>query len=166
MLQHAPFAAVGPTAVAMSTPRPTAASSSTFNSPFSIALRNRLQDLSLRQDTEVDEEAKRATLARRVRLYALAVTRRIDEEEEVRTVDRRGRLRRTRRKKRPTVADESGAPQQWSRLLLEDGRAIGYVLAPVGGECRRGGGRRRPFNLVRVTILDEMTERDQEDSSD
>ena len=162
MLQHAPFAAVGPTAVAMSTPRPTAASSSTFNSPFSIALRNRLQDLSLRQDTEVDEEAKRATLARRVRLYALAVTKRIEDEAEAK--GRGGKL--SRRKKRPTLEDERGAQQQWARLLLQDGRAIGYVLAPVGDECRRGGGRRRPFNLVRVTILDEMTEVELEDSSE
>ena len=163
MLRHAPFAAACSTAVAMPTPRPTAASSSTLNSPFSIALRNRLQYLPLQVWRK---ETKRAILARRVRFKAFAVTRRIDEEEEVRTVDRRGRLRRTRRKKRPTVADESGAPQQWSRLLLEDGRAIGYVLAPVGGECRRGGGRRRPFNLVRVTILDEMTEVELEDSSE
>ena len=52
------------------------------DSPFSIALRNRLQDLSLRQDMEVDEGAKRATLAHRVRLYALAVTKRIEDEAE------------------------------------------------------------------------------------
>ena len=162
MLQHAPFAAVGPTDVAMSTPRPTAASSSTFNSPFSIALRNRLQDLSLHQDTEVDEEAKRALLARRVRLYALAVTRRIEDEAEAE--GRGGKW--SRRKKRPTVEGESGAQHHWARLLLEDGRPIGYVLAPVGDECRRGGGRRRPYDLVRVTILDEMTEREQEDWSD
>ena len=159
MLQHAPFAAVGPTAVAMSTPRPTAASSSTLSSPFSIALRNRLQDLSLRQETEVDEEAKRALLARRVRLYALAVTRRIEDEAEAE--GRGGKW--SRRKKRPTVEGESGAQHHWARLLLEDGRPIGYVLAPVGDECRRGGGRRRPYNLARVTILDEMTERELED---
>jgi len=162
VLQHAPFAAVGPTAVAMSTPRPTAASSSTLNSPFSIALRNRLEYLSLRQDTEVDEETKRATLARRVRLYALAVTRRIEDEAEA---EGRGGTW-ARRKKRPTVADERGAKHQWSRLLLEDGRAIGYVLAPVGCQCHRGGGRRRPSNLERVTILDEMTEMELEDCSD
>ena len=77
-------------------------------------------------------------------------------EEENARGGRSGRPSRTK----------GGAQQQWARLLLQDGRAIGYVLAPVGDECRRGGGRRRPFDLVRVTILDEMTERDQEDSSD
>ena len=41
-----------------------------------------LQDLGLRQDAEVDDEAKRAMLALRMRLYTLALTRRIDDEEE------------------------------------------------------------------------------------
>ena len=108
------------------------------------------------------EGDERAILARRVHFKALAVTRRIDEAAT--TKGRGGTW--ARKKKRPTVADQGGAKHQWSRLLLEDGRAIGYVLAPVGGECRRGGGRRRPFNLVRVTILDEMTEVELEDSSE
>ena len=131
-------------------------------SPFACALRKRLEDLALRQEEEVDDEAKRAILVLRMRLYTLALTRRIDDEEEA---NGRGATW-PRRKKRPTVEGESGAQHHWARLLLEDGRPIGYVLAPVGDECRRGVGRRRPCDLVRVTILDEMTERDLEDSSD
>ena len=131
------------------------------DSPFSIALRNRLQYLSLRQDMEVDEEAKRATLALRMRLYALDATRRIDDEAEEK--GRGGKW--SRRKKRPTV-EEKGATKHWSRLLLEDGRPIGYVLTPVGDQYRGGSGRRRPPDLVRVTILDEKTERELEDWSD
>ena len=166
LLKHAPSAAVCPTLVAMCTPtRPMATSSSTFGSPFSIALRNRLQDLALRQDAEVDDEAKRVILALRMRLYALALTRRIDDEEEA---NGRGGTW-SRRKKRPTV-EEDGATKQWSRLLLGDGRPIGYVLAPVGDQYRGGRGRRhlprRPVGLLRVTILDEMTEVELEDSSE
>jgi len=166
LLKHAPSAAVCPTLVAMCTPtRPMATSSSTIGSPFSLALHNRLQDLALRQDAEVDDEAKRAILALRMRLYTLALTRRIDDEEEA---NGRGGTW-PRRKRRPTV-EEYGATTQWSRLLLGDGRPIGYVLAPVGDQCRGGRGRRhlprRPVGLLRVTILDEMTERELEDWSD
>ena len=67
------------------------------------------------------------------------------------------------------AADRRG--RKWGTTPLGEAFARGraadwYVLAPVGDECRRGGGRRRPYDLVRVTILDEMTEREQEDSSD
>ena len=150
----------------MCTPtRPTATSSSTIGSPFALALHNRLQDLALRQDAEGDDEAKRAILALRMRLYTLALTRRIDDEEEA---NGRGGTW-SRRKKRPTV-EEKGATKQWSRLLLEDGRPMGYVLTPVGDQYRGGRGRRqlprRPVGQLRVTILDEMTEGELEDWSD
>ena len=143
-----------------------ATSPSTIGSPFSLALHNRLQDLALRQDAEVDDEAKRAIHALRMRLYALALTRRIDDEEEA-----NGRWGKwSRRKKRPTVEPEEGATKQWSRLLLEDGVPIGHVLANVGDQYRGGSGRRllprRPVGMVRVTILNDMTERELDDWSD
>ena len=109
----------------------------TSASAFSIALRSRLEDMSFRQDAEDDVEAKRASFASRMRLHALDVTRRMDEEEQAVTVDRRGRLRRMKRGKRPTVVApfveaEHGQTMQWSRMLLIDGQPIGYVLAPAG----------------------------------
>ena len=52
-------------------------------SPFACALRKRLEDLALRQEEEVDDEAKRATLALRLRLYALSVTKDMDDDEDI-----------------------------------------------------------------------------------
>ena len=90
-----------------------------------------------------------------MRLYTLALTRRIDDEEEAN--GRGGKW--SRRKKRPTV-EEYGATKQWSRLLLGDGRPIGYVLAPVGDQYRGGSGRRqlprRPVGLVTLLLVSIM----------
>ena len=84
------------------------------------------------------------------------------DEEGARIIgfDSRGNPRHQQRKTRPIVEDEDGLKVRWRSLVLVDGLSIGYVLAPVGS-CRSSAVcRRRPFGLRRVTILDEITERD------
>ena len=133
-------------------------------SPFACALRKRLEDLALRQEEEVDEKAKRATLALRLRLYALSITKDMDDDEaRIIRYDSRGKARHPTRKPRPIVEDDNGQKFRWRSLVLVDGLSIGYVLAPVGS-CRSSAVcRRRPMGLRRVTILDEITERDMDD---
>ena len=112
----------------------------------------------------MDDEAKRATLALRVRLYALSVTKDMDDDEaRIIRYDSRGKARHPMRKTRPIVEDDNGLKFRWRSLVLVDGLSIGYVLAPVGS-CRSSAVcRRRPFGLRRVTILDEITERDMDE---
>ena len=112
----------------------------------------------------MDDEAKRATLALRLRLYALSVTKDMDDDEaRVIRYDSRGKARHPKRKPRPIVEDDNGLKFRWRSLVLVDGLSIGYVLAPVGS-CRSSAVcRRRPFGLRRVTILDEITERDMDE---
>ena len=120
-----------------------------------------------RQKEVVDDEAKRATLARRVRrvrLYALAVTKDMDDDEaRIIRYDRRGKPRHPTRKTRPIVEDDNGLKFRWRSLVLEDRLSLGYVLAPVGA-CRSNAVCRcRPMGLSRVTMLDEVTERDMDE---
>ena len=77
--------------------------------------------------------ATRATLALRVRLYALAVTNDMDDAEaRIIRYDSRGNARHPKRKTRPIVEDDNGLTFRCRSLVLEDGLSIGYVLAPVG----------------------------------
>ena len=133
-------------------------------SPFACALRKRLEDLALRLEEEVDDEAKRATLALRLRLYALSVTKDMDDDEaRIFRYDSRGKARHPKRKTRPIVEDDNGLQFRWRSLVLVDGLSIGYVLAPVGS-CRSSAVcRRRPFGHRRVTMLDALTERDMDE---
>ena len=58
-----------------------------------------------------------------------------------------------------------GRPCNGPECCSLTGQPIGYVLAPVGAVHfdRRPP---RPLHLVRVSILDEMTEREMDDWSD
>ena len=112
----------------------------------------------------MDEKAKRATLALRLRLYALSITNDMDDDgARVIRYDSRGKARHPLRKPRPIVEDDNGQKFRWRSLVLVDGLSIGYVLAPVGS-CRSSAVcRRRPMGLRRVTILDEIVERDMDE---
>ena len=112
----------------------------------------------------MDDEAKRATLALRLRLYALSVTKDMDDDEaRIFRYDSRGKARHPKRKTRPIVEDDNGLKFRWRSLVLVDGLSTGYVLAPVGS-CRSSAVcRRRPMGLRRVTTSDEITERDMDE---